>query len=92
MQASAGGERVLRHAMSARRLEIGHARAGCEGRDRVRAGPGQAVCEPGRVRAEPGRVRAEPVLGRVVMARPTISRAGARVSTRVLRVGVPCGE
>ena len=83
---------VLRLAVRTRRLGGGRARAGCEGRARVRAGPGQAVCEQGRVRAEPGRVRAEPVLGRVVMARPTISRAGARVSTLVLRVGVPCGE
>ena len=48
-----------------------------------------------RVRARPGRngrVRAKPVLGRVVMARPAVSGAGAGVSTRVLRVGVPCGE
>jgi hypothetical protein len=78
---------VLRAAVSAWQLEGGHARAGCEGRARVRAGAG-----PGRVRAEPGRVRAKPVLGRVVMARPAVSGAGARVSTRVLRVGVPCGE
>ncbi len=49
------------------------------------------MCEPGRVRAEPGRVLAEPVLGRVVAARPAVSREGAHVSTRhgVLRVGVP---
>ena len=75
---------VLRLAVRTRRLGGGRARAGCEGRARVRAGAG-----PGRVRAEPGRVRAKPVLGRVVMPRPAVSGAGARVSTRDLRVGVP---
>ena len=94
MQASAGSERVLRAAVSTWQLEGGHARAECEGQARVKpgAGPGRAVCELGRVRAEPSRVRAEPGLGQVVMARPSVSRVGARVSTRFLRVGVPCGE
>ncbi len=89
VQVGAGGERVLKLAVSARHLESWHARAGCEGRARVRAGPGRAVCELGRVRAEPGRARAELVLGRVVMARPAVNRAGARVSTRVLLVCMP---
>jgi hypothetical protein len=34
-------------------------------------------------------VQAEPVLGRAVTAWPAVGRAGARVSTRDLRVGVP---
>jgi hypothetical protein len=88
-QAGAGGERALRLAASARHLEGGHARAGCEGRVRVRARRCRAECELGCARAEPGRVRAEQVLGRVVMPRQAVSRAGARVSTRVLRVCVP---
>ena len=88
-QAGAGGNRVLRLAASARHLEGGHAHAGSEGRVRVRARQGRAECGVGRVRAEPGRVRAGQVLCRAVMPRQAIRRAGARVSTRVLRECVP---
>ncbi len=80
---------MLRLAASARHLEGGHARARSEGWVRVRARQGRAECGVGRVRAEPGRVRAEQVLCRAMMPRQAVRRAGARVSTCVLRVCVP---